>query len=479
MSPAPLRTRPTDSRSKFPGSWGYGLGTVLMIAGVAVALVLIIGGLSGFADDVRDLRRAVNPDSLELSLEEGEYLVFDEDGLDLGPFNAKVTRTSDGRDIPTAAVNDGTSYDVDGLSGKAKVGFSVPTSDIYRVELDTSVGDVLGFAVGSDVGNNRANAVTRGVLFGTILFGLGVVAVVVTLFQHARWRLRTQLAEGATKARQAVAQVAELADPGDVGGSTRRAAAFGRDRLGKAREVVAQVDGASPIEEALEAQANAVLDGLEQQLGAMEPAVEAVAEAAPAPAELAGRIDEAIGRVQDRLASGDRLRDIARDETTLAKESAAQLGAEVQATKQAAIEQAESVAATVRPSLPPPLRPERPEVPPAIATEPDPPPRPTPPPPLEPQRAEAASPVIAAPNPAPPAKAAKALPSFTALAPPPAQPKRLARAGLPDKRSEEPEAPDDNDGPSKSEPPKAEPALSTALQLAPPPDYSSNRLKRP
>ncbi len=476
MSPAPIRTRSAGSLQKFPGSWGYGLGAMLMVAGVAVGLVLVVGGLQGFADDVRDLRRAVDTDNLELSLEEGEYLVFDEDGLDLGPFNATVTRTSDGRDIPTSGVNDGTSYDVDGRRGTARLGFRVPTSDIYRVELDTSVGDVLKFAVGSDVGNSRANAITRGVLFGTILFGIGALAIIITLFRHARWRLRTQLADGADRARAAVGRVEELADPGEIAKSTtRRGASFGRDRLGKARQVLDDVGSGE--------QAGAAIDGLEQQLEALEPALMEVAEAVPAPADLADRIDQALGRVQDRLSSGDRLRDIARDEATVAKETAADVAAQVQATRDTAIEQAgavgEAVLDNVSRQLPPPLPSARPEPPPSLGE-----PQPELPPPL----------LTPSPNPLPepqpeaqPGPSERPLgvptlataPKFAALAPPPVRAQPLAAATRKDRPPTEPGPADEPDPSTDPEGMAAARPLDSGLTLAPPPDYSRSRLKAP
>ena len=55
MSPAPVRERASVDR--FPHSWGYGLGALLVIAGSAVAVWGVVSGVNGFRNDVNDLRR--------------------------------------------------------------------------------------------------------------------------------------------------------------------------------------------------------------------------------------------------------------------------------------------------------------------------------------------------------------------------------------------------------------------------------------
>lgn len=356
MSPAPVRERRPRAAS-FPHAWGYWLGLFLMVAGVAAAVFFVVTAIQGFRDDVNGLRRAVDVDNLEVNLERGEYLVFDEDGIDVGPFGVRVFRTSDGLEVPTSDIVDGTTYDVDGLEGRARVGFNVPTSDIYRVELDTSLGDAARFAVGGDVGNDRANRIIQGLVLGAVLFILGFVAIIWTLALHARWRLRAEVTERASTAREVLATATEPMDSADTRRDTateasERATTWARERIERARAAIPSSDvptiegehGRPPtLRQTVTDRVNQALDAADRQLDAAEPVIGEAAAGAEAPTDIAARIDEALGRVQDRVAKGDRLRDIAADERVAAEATAAELAAQARTAQENVVEQASSL----------------------------------------------------------------------------------------------------------------------------------------
>ena len=334
MSPAPVRAN-AASGSKFPHSWGYVLGVLLMLIGIAVGAVLVISAIQGFSDDVRSLRRAANVDDLELSLDRGEYFVFDEDGLGVGPFDVRVIRRSDGRQLPTSEISDGTTYDVDGRQGRARVAFDVPALDIYRVEVNASLESAARFAVGGDVGNDRANRIVQGIVLGAVGLILGFIVIVGTLFLHARWKVRSELAERVTRARDVVGQATGNDDPAAALGPDGASglADRARERLEAVRESVNTQSGEGrppPWRTRTSQQANQVLDSIEKRLDQVEPVVSDAAT----DARLADRIDEALGRVQDRVASGDSLRSIAKDERVLAEQSSAELEAQAREFRQ-------------------------------------------------------------------------------------------------------------------------------------------------
>jgi hypothetical protein len=334
MSSAPVRVRPGSSE-QFPHAWGYWAGAILILAGIVVATVMIVSGVTGFVSDVQDFRREASDGSLETALARGaEIFIYDEDGFDGGPFDVKVTRVSDDVEVATSVVQDGTTYDVDGRLGTARVAFNVPTSDIYRVEVDTSLGDVASFAVGGNVGNDRTSSILRGIVVGSVLALLGFLGIVLTAILHARWRLRDAVLDQVAAARSVVSDTLgrnPAEGPADgASGAARRTTLWAQQRVDDARTRLDSATGGSggtnPVwRESLATEARDRLGQADELLAAVEPAVTEAAAGSDVPRDLADRIDEALGRVQSRIESGDALRDIASDERVEAQEAAREL----------------------------------------------------------------------------------------------------------------------------------------------------------
>lgn len=356
MSPAPVRARAATAQ-KFPHSWGYWVGLMFVVGGIVLAVFMVVGGIRGFTDDVNDLRRAFDGD-LETNLRAGEeVIVYDETDVGIGPLDVTVIRTSDGSEVATKPADQGTSYEIDGRNGEARVAFRVPTSDIYRVEVDTSVGQLARFAVGGDIGNSRANTITSGLLWGGILVLFGIATIIGTMLVHARWRVRHALADQVAAARSTLSTASD-----SVTSQAERAAAessaWAQRTVDRARQSLPQSSepsrehGRAPTwRESLEAQARERLDQVEQRLAAAEPAVTEAASTPEAAQDLVTRIDEALGRVGERVQAGDSLRDIARDERVAARETAqefserARTGAESAAARAQQLQQQAAAAA--------------------------------------------------------------------------------------------------------------------------------------
>lgn len=343
MSPAPVRER--ASADRFPHTWGYGLGAVLIIGGIAVAIWGVVSGINGFRDDVNDLRRIFDTGSIEQSLEGGEeVIVYDEADLRAGPLDVTVIRTSDGAEVATTSIIDGTSYDVDGNSGEARVGFRVPTSDIYRIEVDTSVGQIARFAIGGDI-TSQSSRITQGLAIGAVLVLIGLITAVWTLILHARWRVRHAVLDRVQKARTVVSDSAEVvsaeAQEDRAADATQQAAGWARERLDQARaRLEAEGDhGERPEwQQRMSDEARRRLDQADAVLRSAEPAVGDALTGSDTPDELAGRVGDALERIEERIAAGESLRDIARDERVVAEQAARDLAERAESAR-AGVEQ--------------------------------------------------------------------------------------------------------------------------------------------
>ena len=338
MSPAPVRQRASVDR--FPHSWGYGLGAILVIAGIAVAVWGVVSGVNGFRNDVNDLRRIFDTDTIEESLERGEEIViYDEADVRAGPLDVTVIRNSDGAEVATTSIIDGTTYDVDGNSGEASVGFRVPSSDIYRIEVDTSVGQIARFAIGGDI-TSQSSRITQGLAIGALLALVGLVAIVWTLILHARWRVRHAVLDRVQQARTVVADssdaVSAEAQQTRVAEATEQASGWARERLDQARaRLEAEGDhGQRPEwQQRMADEARRRLDQADAALTSAEPAVGEALAGSDGPDELAGRVGEALERIEERIAAGESLRDIARDERVVAEQAARDLAERADAAR--------------------------------------------------------------------------------------------------------------------------------------------------
>lgn len=339
MSPAPARRRSAPT-TRFPQAWGYWVGAFLILAGFVVGAVVVFTGVNSLIDDVNDLRRTASQDGLEATLQRGaEIFVYDEDGLDAGPFDVRVIRTSDDTEIATQRVDDGPSYDIDGREGEARVSFDVPTSDIYRIEVDTSLGEIASFAVGGDVGTGRASRIIQGVVIGAIMALVGFLVIVWTSIMHARFRIRGAVLDSVGSARKTVRETADTG-PGaiadEAGSRAGQATTWAQDRLAQARSRLDETGSKGGLRGQASAAAQAQLERIDQVLVDAEQTVRDAASTSDTPVDVADRIDAALARVQERVEAGDSLRDIARDERIEAEATADELKVQADAARLAA-----------------------------------------------------------------------------------------------------------------------------------------------
>lgn len=295
MAPAPVRA----PRTRTPGAWGVPVGATLMVVGIVTGIVIVVVGVVSFVRDVDRLVRTGSGGELVADLEAGEYFIYDEDdGIDLGPLDVRITRVEDGLGVVPTDVDDGPSYDIAGNSGSAALSFDLPSAGDYRIETTTGVGEIASFAIGRDVGGGPFAALTRGLLIGGGIFLVGLVLTIWGAVQRSRARLRSRAERALDQGRRAVESAAGAIDDPD---QRRQAATHHGRRLSQ-----------SATERAAAAPAP-VREGLEGAAGRIESAVGDLAASTEAPAQLAGRVGDSLGRAQERLAAGESLRSVARD----------------------------------------------------------------------------------------------------------------------------------------------------------------------
>jgi len=302
MASAPVRA----SRTRTPGNWGVPVKATLMVVDIMTDIVIVAVGVISFVRDVDRLVRTGSGSDLVADLESGRYFLYDEDdGVDLGPLDVKITRVSDGLGVVPTEVDNGPSYNVAGNRGSAALSFDLPSAGGYRIEAATGVGQIASFAVGRDVGGGPFAALIRGLLIGGAIFTLGLVLTIWGVVQRGRARLRARAEAALEQGRRAVdATAGSINDP-----EQRRHVATHHGR--RLSQTAAERAGTAPAP---------VRDGLEGASARVETAVGDLAASTEAPAEIVGRLGESLGRSQERLAAGESLRIVARDSVSELRE---------------------------------------------------------------------------------------------------------------------------------------------------------------
>lgn len=343
MSPAPTRApRPQATRAsgaatpgRFNARRGYLIGLGLLVFGAAMALVGGLLAAQRTTDEATDLVRNLRAGDFVAVLEQGENIIYTEDGIGLGVADVRVF-DSGGEQIPGTRLTDDVSYDIDLGRGEGALVFDIPATDNYRVELNTPT--PRSIAIGERVGNTVGWPAVLLLLGGFVLMFAGVVKLLITMVQHARHRARMAAAGRLGDLRE---RISAPADPAAPGGRTRlqdRIQSGAEQAMVRARETA---DAArTRMEQAAQQQSEhgrapvwtdaseLVSEKAENVMGSAEAAAASGQQTDAAVAQFTDRVDSALQRVQDRLAGDESLRDIVADErATVSEEFAADASA--------------------------------------------------------------------------------------------------------------------------------------------------------
>jgi hypothetical protein len=169
-----------------PSGWWFAVAGLAALVGLVVGVVVIVRGVTRYADRVEDFERAAMPTTLEVEISEpGGYSIYHEsDGfLSEGVREPEVEVTDpSGGDVVLRTYDSEVTYDVSGYHGIGVYTFRADEAGTYEVDASmpfaTGSDDVI--AVGPGVGEDLAVAIVAGIaLIGVGIVGGIVIAVVV------------------------------------------------------------------------------------------------------------------------------------------------------------------------------------------------------------------------------------------------------------------------------------------------------------
>lgn len=352
MSPAPTRPqripkRPksgstrkavtgaaTSGGKKSSYSRGYALGAGLLLLGIA--LILVGAGItaSKTASAATDLTRSAARGDFEAVLDQGKNYIYDEDGFGLGPLDIRVVDRS-GNEVPVRQTQDGIDYDIDAGNGTARLEFDVPSTNFYSIEIN---GDVRNVAVGNDVTDRIGPVPTVLGILGVLSLFAGAIALLINFVRHMRslvmnnaagkvGDMRERLAERASgqpdrpspgSRAQGKAQTAfdrARAKVSEASGQFSDNWADSSQRPGAAEHGKAPTwaDASTTAQSTARGQAQQMADSLQARIDQAEAAVTQSTAVDDSVGRVAGQADGVLAQIQERLGSGDSLRDIAAD----------------------------------------------------------------------------------------------------------------------------------------------------------------------
>jgi hypothetical protein len=170
-----------------PSGWWFAVAGLVALVGLVVGVVVMVRGITRYADKVEGFERAVMPTTLAVEISEpGGYSIYHEsDGFppvdERDDPEVEVTDPS-GDDVVLRSYDSEVTYDVSGHEGIGVYTFRA--EEAGRYEVDASMPFASGsddlIAVGPGVGEDLAVSIVAGIaLIGVGIVGGIVIAVVV------------------------------------------------------------------------------------------------------------------------------------------------------------------------------------------------------------------------------------------------------------------------------------------------------------
>jgi hypothetical protein len=191
----------------------YGVAAIVLGAGVAVFLFLLIGFINGLAGMPRSMIRVVAPGSFDIRLDKaGEYTIFDEYQSVMGGrvyshsgglsgLTCTLTEKATGRSIPLTAPGGSETYSMGSYAGRSLFEFTIATPGDYRLsaEYGGAGGPDAVLAIGHGFLGNLMRLMAElfagvGTLIVSVL--LAVVIFIITIVRRSVAKRRVQGAAG-------------------------------------------------------------------------------------------------------------------------------------------------------------------------------------------------------------------------------------------------------------------------------------------
>jgi hypothetical protein len=186
MQPAAYPPPPpiTSAEGIKPSAWWYGVAAAVAVAGIVIAIVVMVQAIAGLVDRVDDFQRVSLPGSGTITLDEtGGYTVYHEfsgasDSSTLGSSVSVNITGPDGQPVELRNYDSNVTYNWDDHEGVALYSFHADQVGEYTISAEGQQGVVAvgrGFGIDSLVGG----------IFGALVIGLlgaaigGAIAIVV------------------------------------------------------------------------------------------------------------------------------------------------------------------------------------------------------------------------------------------------------------------------------------------------------------
>jgi hypothetical protein len=189
-----------------PSRIWYWVGGALVATGVAIAAVLIVGGVLGFKDRIDDFQRVpLGREGAVVFEQTGGYTLyyeqrFSSDGRVPG-FDVELVPTEGGDPVALSEYGSDVTYDVGRRHGRALYSFRITEPGSYLLRAGSPEGrgtsvsrDVV--AVGRGLGRGLAVRIIAAAVIALLGFGGGAAIIIVTAVKRHAARTRPPLPPG-------------------------------------------------------------------------------------------------------------------------------------------------------------------------------------------------------------------------------------------------------------------------------------------
>lgn len=195
MQPGTYPPPPPASMGKVkPSGWWFALAGLIPVAGVVVAVVIFVVGLTAFVDRIEDFHRVEVPGSETITLREGSYSVYqefggaaDEGSGTYGTASVAITGPT-GEDVDLDSYDSRVTYTGSDEEGIAMASFRADTSGEYTVTAEGP--ESMTIAIGPGLGRGIVATIVGAFVVGGLSVLAGIVIAVVVGIRRSQNRSR-------------------------------------------------------------------------------------------------------------------------------------------------------------------------------------------------------------------------------------------------------------------------------------------------
>lgn len=187
-----------------PSTLFYGLGALIILAGIVAAAVFMMQGVTGLAQLAEGLDRLVAPGSMEVEFKEpGGYTVFYEHtsvvegkvyrtGGNISGMQCRLISSNTGEEVALSNASGRTSYNIGSRHGYSLMTFTIdaPGTYVFSAQYSEGTGPQVVLAVGRALPVKAIMTLLSGIFIFIIAFMVGALIIVITLLKRHAVRKR-------------------------------------------------------------------------------------------------------------------------------------------------------------------------------------------------------------------------------------------------------------------------------------------------